>query len=93
MSDNNTTMSSLHTVLINTRTKMTVTGVTDVKSFDESLIIGKTEEEAMSIRGENLHIDKLCLETGELEISGRIDSLAYSKAYVKNEGLWEKLFK
>ncbi len=93
MSDNNAAMNSLHTVLINTRTKMTVTGVTDVKSFDESLIIGKTEEEAMSIRGENLHIDKLCLETGELEISGRIDSLAYSKAYIKNEGLWEKLFK
>ena len=93
MSNNNAAMNSLHTVLINTRTKMTVTGVTDVKSFDESLIIGKTEEEAMSIRGENLHIDKLCLETGELEISGRIDSLAYSKAYIKNEGLWEKLFK
>ena len=93
MSDNNAAMNSLHTILINTRTKMTVTGVTDVKSFDESLIIGKTEEEAMSIRGENLHIDKLCLETGELEISGRIDSLAYSKAYIKNEGLWEKLFK
>lgn len=84
---------SLHTVLINTRTKMTVTGITDVKSFDETLIIGKTDEEALSIRGENLHIDKLCLETGELEVSGRIDGLAYSKAYIKNEGLWEKLFK
>lgn len=92
MSESNT-VSSLHTVLINTRTKMTVTGVTDVKSFDETLIIGKTEEEALSIRGENLHIDKLCLETGVLEVSGRIDSLAYSKAYIKNEGLWEKLFK
>lgn len=92
MSDNNVTL-SLHTVLINTRTKMTLTGIADVKSFDEALIVGKTEEEAISIRGENLHIDNLCLETGELEISGRIDSLAYSKAYIKNEGLWEKLFK
>ena len=91
MSESNT-ISTLHTVLINTRTKMTVTGITDVKSFDEALIIGKTDEEALSIRGENLHIDKLCLETGTLEVSGRIDSLTYSKAYIKNEGFWEKLF-
>ncbi len=93
MSENNNAVASLHTVLINTRTRMTVTGITDVKSFDETLIIGKTDEEAVSIKGENLHIDKLCLETGELEVSGRIDSLSYSKAYIKNEGIWEKLFK
>lgn len=84
---------NLHNVIINTRSEMTVNGIIDVKSFDENLIVAKTEEEALSIRGENLHIDKLDLDSGRLEISGRIDQLTYSKAYITNETIWEKLFK
>ena len=84
---------NLHSVTINGRTNMSLSGVVDVKSFDEQVIIGKTEKEAFSIKGEGLHIDRLDLDTEIMEISGRIDCLSYAKAYIKNEGFFQKLMK
>lgn len=86
-------MEKLHNVIIDAREKLTANGIVDVKSFDETLIVGKTEDVAISIKGENLHIDMLDLDSGKLDITGTIDSVMYSKAYISNETIWEKLFK
>lgn len=86
-------MEKLHSINIDAREKLTANGIVDIKSFDENIIVGKTEEVAVSIKGENLHIDMLDLDSGKLEVTGVIDSVAYSKAYISNETIWEKLFK
>lgn len=87
-------MSSLmHTVELSGRNKMILTEIVDVKSFDESIIICKTEEDAIQISGENLHVDTLDLENGKLEVSGLINSFKYSSAYLSKGTFWEKLFK
>lgn len=86
-------MDRLHNVIIDAREKLTANGIIDVKSFDETLIVGKTENEAISIKGENLHIDTLDLDAGKLSVTGSIDSVVYSGTYVSNETIWEKLFR
>ncbi len=86
-------MENLHNVIINARESLTANGIIDVKSFDETLIVGKTEQEAISIKGENLHIDELNLETGRLEVTGKINQITYTTAYVSNETIWKKLLK
>ena len=86
-------MEKLPNVIIDAREKLTANGIVDVKSFDETLIVGKTEDVAISIKGENLHIDMLDLDSGKLDVTGTIDSVMYSKAYISNETIWEKLFK
>lgn len=86
-------MDRLHNVIIDAREKLTANGIIDVKSFDETLIVGKTDNEAISIKGENLHIDTLDLDTGKLSVTGTIDSVVYSGTYVSNETIWEKLFR
>ena len=86
-------MENLHNVIINSRESLVANGIIDVKSFDESVIVGKTEQEAIVIKGENLHIDELNLDVGKLEVTGRIDQVSYSSAYVSNETIWKKLLK
>ncbi|MDO4833119.1 MAG: YabP/YqfC family sporulation protein [Clostridia bacterium] len=86
-------MDRLHNVIIDAREKLTANGIIDVKSFDETLIVGKTDNEAISIKGENLHIDTLDLDAGKLSVTGTIDSVVYSGTYVSNETIWEKLFR
>ena len=69
-----------HCLTLENREKLTLTGVTDVDTFDENKITLFTEQEALVIEGEELHIRKLDLEHGELCIEGDIVSLVYTGA-------------
>ena len=62
------------------RGKITVTGVSDVDSFDEHTVVLYTTLGILTIKGNDLHINKLNVETGDICIEGEIDSLAYSEA-------------
>lgn len=78
------------------REELRLTGVKDVHSFNEEAIILETELGLLTIGGEDLHIVKLNLEGGELEVKGLINSFVYndeSKFLSKGEGLLSKLFK
>ena len=64
-----------------------VTGVNDVVSFDENEIVLDTEMGLLTIRGKELHVKRLTLEKGELDLEGQIDSLNYSSnAALKHSG-------
>ena len=79
------------------RESLSATGVVDVISFDEEMIIAETELGMMIIKGVNLHVNRLSLENGELAIDGEIESIAYedSAGYAKSGGksLLGKLFR
>ena len=47
---------------------------------------------AKIVRGSGLHIDKLCLDTGDLEVRGWIDSLEYQDTKAQSGGLLRRLF-
>ncbi|HIT66923.1 MAG TPA: sporulation protein YabP [Candidatus Merdisoma merdipullorum] len=68
-----------HKLLLNNRRTGTVSGVTDVISFDIAEILLETEQGMLTIKGADLHVNRLTLEKGEVDIEGRIDSMSYSE--------------
>lgn len=88
--------SKAHKLLLSNRRTGTITGVSDVISFDISEVLLETEQGMLMIKGADLHVNRLTLEKGEIDIEGRIDSLAYSEvtSYQKQgESLIGRLFK
>ncbi len=85
-----------HKLILSNRRTGTITGVSDVISFDIAEILLETEQGMLMIKGADLHMNRLTLEKGEVDIEGRIDSLAYSDvtSYQKQgESLIGRLFK
>lgn len=83
-----------HSVSWRDRAEGTVSGVTDVLSFDEHAVILETEQGLLTIKGKNLHIGKLELSDGEVEMEGNIDSILYSGSRPKQSGsLFKRLFR
>ena len=96
MEDLNTT-GRMHKIIMTNRRTCTVNGVNDVLSFDLREILLETEQGMLMIRGSELHVSRLTLEKGEVDIDGRIDSLTYSEqtasAGSKAESLLSRLFR
>lgn len=85
-----------HKLVINNRKTSMVTGVLDVLSFDLQEVLLETEQGMLMIKGRDLHVNRLNLEKGEVDLAGQIDSIAYSDVHQsakKNESLFTKLFK
>ena len=84
-----------HKVIMINRKSCSLTGITDVIAFDEKEVILETQMGALFIKGENMHIKRLTLEQGEVDVEGSIDSYMYSgkKAMEKNESLLSRLFR
>lgn len=85
-----------HKINLTSRKEATITGVNDVLSFDAREVLLETEQGILMLRGDELHINHLTLEKGEVDIDGRIDSLTYSDGggYGKSgESLFGRLFK
>ncbi len=83
----------LHKLTMESREKLFICGVEDVESFDENEIIVYTSEGTLSIKGSDLHINKLNTDNGELMIDGNIDSLIYSNTEINHGGFFNKLFR
>ena len=86
---------SRHSLQIDRREKVNVSGMIDVISFDEESVIGETEMGIIIIRGVNLHVNKISLDSGELSIVGEIDSITYENpgGPAKAKSILGKLFK
>lgn len=85
-----------HKLILSNRRTGTITGVSDVISFDISEVLLETEQGMLMIKGADLHVNRLTLEKGEIDIEGRIDSLAYSEVtsfQKQSESLIGRLFK
>ncbi len=85
-----------HRLLFHERQTGSLTGVRDVVSFDENQVVLDTEAGLLTIKGKDLHVSRLTLEKGELDMEGTVDSLVYSSndSYRKSgESLFARLFK
>jgi len=90
------TGSRIHKVTMTNRRSCIISGVKDVLSFDIHEVILETEQGMLSIKGDDLHVNRLTLEKGEVDVDGRIDSFVYSEAVNnihKNESLLSRLFR
>lgn len=68
-----------HHVMMEERSSLTVSGVSDVERFDENEIVMSTSRGNLVVTGENLHIEKLSLDGGDLKVEGDIDALTYEE--------------
>ena len=85
-----------HKISLLNRNLGVITGVKDVVSFDLNEIILDTDQGLLMIRGINLHVKKLLVEKGEVEINGKVDSFIYSNVEeerAKKEGFLGRLLK
>ena len=89
-------MQKPHKLVVNNRKTSMVTGVLDVLSFDLNEVLLETEQGMLMVKGKDLHVNRLSLEKGEVDLSGHIDSIAYSDVHqnsAQNENFFMKLFK
>ena len=80
-----------HNLSLEDRSRLSVTGVEDVESFDETVIVMNTAQGNLIVRGSGLHIGKINLEVGELRVEGLISDLSYEEETASG-GFWSKLF-
>ena len=85
-----------HACRLENRNAASLTGVREVVSFDENQVVMDTDMGLLTIKGKELHVSRLTLEKGEVDIEGTIDSCVYSsnEALRKSgESLFTRLFK
>ncbi|EOS64017.1 MULTISPECIES: YabP/YqfC family sporulation protein [unclassified Anaerotruncus] len=83
-----------HNIIMEGRRKMTVTGVTEIDSFDEQSVVLFCETGELAIRGTGLHINRIDVDTGELSLEGeRIDGLSYADNLPVRGGILGRLFR
>ncbi len=66
-----------HSIILENRSRLTLTGVTDVDSFNESCIALFTQLGELTIRGRELHINEMSVESGDVTVEGDISALIY----------------
>lgn len=81
-------------ILLEDRSKITITGVEQVESYNENTIILITAKGGMTIKGENLNIEKLNLEDGNVKIHGTVNGIVYNDKHSLQKGnIIGKIFK
>mgnify|MGYP001103502795 CR=1 FL=1 len=96
MEDLNSLNKRTHKVSLSNRRTCNLTGVVDVLSFDLNEVILETDQGMLMIKGSELHVNRLTLEKGEVDIDGKVDSFTYSEQAGmggKGGSLLSRLFK
>lgn len=86
----------IQNTFLENREKLNISGVKDVLSFDDQMVIVETELGLLTIKGDNLRINKLNIDIAEVTIEGLINSLTYSDVdniSKKGSNLLGKIFK
>ena len=80
-----------HTITLDDRCRLSVTGVDDVESFDETVIVMNTSRGDLIVRGSGLHIGKISLDSGEMRVEGLITDISYEEKLSRG-GFLARLF-
>lgn len=83
-----------HSLILEDKSKLSISGVTEVDTFDEAKIVLFTEDDTLEVEGADLHIQKLNVADGEMLIEGEINSMIYSGKehdFSKGKGFFKRL--
>lgn len=85
----------IQNLVLENRNRLNISGVLDVLSFDDQIIILETELGMLTVKGDNLRINKLSIDTSEVIVEGEIISLTYNNKDLdkKGESFLGKIFK
>ena len=92
---NNIKTGIIQNLILENREKLSISGVVDVLSFDDQVVMIETELGLLTVKGENIKINKLSIDTSEVIVEGDISYLAYSGNNQEKTGgsLLSKIFK
>ncbi len=83
-----------HSLYINNRESLDLTGVIKVVTFNEENVVLQTSMGGLSIKGKSMKVNKLNVDNGEMSIEGYVYSIFYNdKDSASKEKLLKKLFK
>lgn len=68
-----------HKLTLNERKALTLTGVTEVVSFDEETVVLRTCMGTLMIHGQNLQLKNLSLDGGQVSVDGNVAALIYEE--------------
>ena len=80
-----------HKLTLNERKSLTMTGVAEVISFDESLVVLNTSLGVLTVQGQELKLKTLSLEGGQVAVDGQISALIYEQP--RESSLWQRLWR
>lgn len=80
-----------HSLSLENRTNLTVSGVSDVDEFNEQELLVICDTDELLVKGELLHIEELSLDSGTLVVSGKVNSLTYSEK-LSGKSVFKRLF-
>jgi len=91
----NQSVTTVQNVILENREKLSISGVMDVLSFDDQVVILDTELGMLTVKGENIRINKLSLDTSDVVIEGEISNINYNDkgAEKKDNSFLNKIFK
>ena len=81
-----------HKLTLDERKKLTLTGVTEVISFEDTLVALHTNLGTLMIHGENLQLKSLSLEGGQVAVEGTISAFLYEEPRSTGGGWLRRLF-
>lgn len=96
MEENRGQMTRSNQVTICDRKRCSLNGIVDVIAFDLHEILLETDLGMLMIKGDKLHVNRLTVEKGEIDVEGQIDSLTYSDSkctHEKGESLLSRMFR
>ena len=85
----------IQNLILENRGKLSISGVLDVLSFDDQVVMVETELGLLTVKGENSRINKLSIDTSEVIVEGDISYLAYSEKEAEKgkNSIISKIFK
>ena len=85
----------IQNLILENRGKLSISGVNDVLSFDDQVVILSTDLGMLTIKGSELKINKLNIDESEVKIEGNISNIGYSQdiAEKKSENIFSKIFR
>lgn len=85
----------IQNLILESREKLNISGALDVLSFDDQLVIVQTHLGILTVKGEDLRISKLNIDSEEVIVGGQITTLSYSDKSVdkKESSFLSKIFK
>ena len=79
-----------HKLQLNERKSLTMTGVTEVVSFDENAVVLQTSLGLLIVQGQQLSLKNLSLDGGQVAVEGSISALTYEEP---RQSGWRRLFR
>ena len=78
-----------HKLILNERRQLTMTGVSEVVSFDENMVVLHTQLGALTIHGKELQLRQLQLEGGQVAVEGTVSAIIYEEPR-QSSGFWRR---